>query len=1219
MNTRHKNKFNHRTPVIALIFLWVMIIIPIKHVTAQDRTTVRPVSKIGSSEKISQQNVNEIPQSKDSDSDEPDLQSRQPVLLPLDIGQGTQDLRISDMGGLGVADFSQAFETSLAYNPVSGQYLVVWRGDDNKDEKDEIYGQLIDAGTGDEVGNNDFIIAEMDGDKKFDAQDPGVVYNPGLNEFLVVWQGVHTATGDTVAEEIFGRRVSADGALLLLDGSPGGQPNDYLRISHMGSDDENGNFNAFEPDVTYNPDDNEYLVVWYGDSLKKGDNGIFAQILHFDSGTLSEDGIDFQVSDVAAAGAGHNDSESPAVVFNSNEMEWLVVWEAEIGIEDAYAIYGRRLSADGTLINVPFQIASTPINETRDAAVVWNAIENKYLVVWSGFDIYGKLLDNAASPIGNDFRISANGKTFSPKVAHNLSDNDYLVIWSGNATPNSEYEVFGQQINASGAEIGVDDFRISDMGPDGDFRYGVQGPNMAYSDNNFDNSYLVVWSGDDNTETTDDELEIFGRIVGPEADLAISKDDGVTSVVAGNNLTYTITVINNGPDNTLKTTVMDFFPTELTGIVWNAAGLNGASGFESSGNGNINDTDIGLPDGASVIYTVNTTVDPLTLDNSLLTNTAHVFDGIVGDPAPDNNNSSDKDTRVINQADLVITKSDSVSAVVAGESLTYSITITNDGPAAVRNTTMTDNFPVEITATSWTAVETGGATGFEPSGSGNINDAGIALPVGASVIYTVNSSVESSTADSTLLSNTAQVMDNDIADPVPDNNTATDNDTYIVKPADLVITKDDSVAIVRPGGNLTYTITVANNGPIAVTNTTVTDTFPAQLFNISWTAAASGGATGVDASGTGNIYDSGIGLPNGASIIYTVETMVDTTIADSTFLSNTAYVRDATIRDPDTTNNRSTDDNTMVLSDPGDVEPPIITLRDTLKLWPPNHKYSWIWLRRCIVSVHDSVDGRIPLRHVIIDSVWSDEADTSKFACDSDDSDRVFADLYSVEQSQNNDCNDDDDKDDGDKDDGDKDDDDDWSDGGYKHRFPDIIIGPFCRTVLLRRERDGDGNGRVYTIHVSVSDSSGNKATARCVVTIPHDRSGPKAIDDGPAYTVRSRCAADPPVAIVSDITEKPVMVIPQTVNLYQNYPNPFNPETMIRFDMPAPSLVTIRVFNLLGQEVRTVISEKYTTGSHSVRWDGMDARGIRVPSGIYIYQLRTNNIVINKKLILIK
>ena len=42
----------------------------------------------------------------------------------------------------------------------------------------------------------------------------------------------------------------------------------------MGSDDENGNFNAFEPDVALNPDDNEYLVVWYGDSLKKGDNEV---------------------------------------------------------------------------------------------------------------------------------------------------------------------------------------------------------------------------------------------------------------------------------------------------------------------------------------------------------------------------------------------------------------------------------------------------------------------------------------------------------------------------------------------------------------------------------------------------------------------------------------------------------------------------------------------------------------------------------------------------------------------------------------------------------------------------------------------------------------------------------------------------------------------------------------------------------------------------------
>jgi len=87
-----------------------------------------------------------------------------------------------------------------------------------------------------------------------------------------------------------------------------------------------------------------------------------------------------------------------------------------------------------------------------------------------------------------------------------------------------------------------------------------------------------------------------------------------------------------------------------------------------------------------------------------------------------------------------------------------------------------------------------------------------------------------------------------------------------------------------------------------------------------------------------------------------------------------------------------------------------------------------------------------------------------------------------------------------------------------------------------------------------------------------------------------------------------------QTFALLPNYPNPFSPlgrgtfgnsETKIRFELPEASHVVVKIFNALGAEVRTLADEQREAGSHRVRWDGKDAHGRPVASGVYLYQLR--------------
>jgi hypothetical protein len=78
----------------------------------------------------------------------------------------------------------------------------------------------------------------------------------------------------------------------------------------------------------------------------------------------------------------------------------------------------------------------------------------------------------------------------------------------------------------------------------------------------------------------------------------------------------------------------------------------------------------------------------------------------------------------------------------------------------------------------------------------------------------------------------------------------------------------------------------------------------------------------------------------------------------------------------------------------------------------------------------------------------------------------------------------------------------------------------------------------------------------------------------------------------------------PQHFVLEQNYPNPFNPSTTIRFQVPTSAYVTLRIFNVLGQEVATLVSGQRNAGTYQVLWDGRTSSGATVASGVYFYSL---------------
>lgn len=113
---------------------------------------------------------------------------------------------------------------------------------------------------------------------------------------------------------------------------------------------------------------------------------------------------------------------------------------------------------------------------------------------------------------------------------------------------------------------------------------------------------------------------------------------------------------------------------------------------------------------------------------------------------------------------------------------------------------------------------------------------------------------------------------------------------------------------------------------------------------------------------------------------------------------------------------------------------------------------------------------------------------------------------------------------------------------------------------------------------------------------------------------VQIKTYSAPPVVAVGEDAVKLFTPV-----LAQNYPNPFNPVTTIRYEIGEAARVTLRIYNALGQQVRTLVDGVRQTGRHSIQWDGMNDAGHTVASGIYIYRLEAGSFVKSRKMVLLK
>lgn len=187
---------------------------------------------------------------------------------------------------------------------------------------------------------------------------------------------------------------------------------------------------------------------------------------------------------------------------------------------------------------------------------------------------------------------------------------------------------------------------------------------------------------------------------------------------------------------------------------------------------------------------------------------------------------------------------DGLGGVSPGSAVTYKIVVENLGPSDVppsgtTEVTVVDDFPDTFSSVTWTCTASATpAAQCTPSGTGSINDSTVELPVGGRVTYEATGIVREDASGR--LINTATVTASGVQDPVIANNSATDDDTVLSPRVDLVTTVDDGRVPpeATPGEPIQYEVTVRNIGPSLATDITVRDSIPPELFDVTWSCAA---------------------------------------------------------------------------------------------------------------------------------------------------------------------------------------------------------------------------------------------------------------------------------------------------------------------------------------------------------------------------------------------
>ena len=374
-------------------------------------------------------------------------------------------------------------------------------------------------------------------------------------------------------------------------------------------------------------------------------------------------------------------------------------------------------------------------------------------------------------------------------------------------------------------------------------------------------------------------------------DLAVTDAGTPSPVLAGNNITYTQVVTNNGPSNCSTGKVTEATPTNTT-FVSVAVVTTGGGTWTCPNTAPISCTNPSVPPGSTGTITAVYKVNAGTAAGTIIADTVTVSSA-TNETNPSNN------TATVNiavtsgtQADLSATNAGSPNPVTAGSNITYTQTVTNSGPATAAAPKLVETLPTGTTAVSLT-----GPAGWTCTlATLTCTDGSTMAANTTTTAFTFVVSVPSTVASGTALTETDTVSST-TSDSNSGNN-ASSVTTYVSTSADLSVTDTPAPVPVRAGNNITYTQVVTNAGPSTATSVSLTETLPANTTVVSLTGPAGWTCT----VATRTCTDPSL-APGTATISYVVTVTAGT--AAGTAISETANVT-SSITDPNTANNTAT-------------------------------------------------------------------------------------------------------------------------------------------------------------------------------------------------------------------------------------------------------------------------------------------------------------------------
>ena len=393
-------------------------------------------------------------------------------------------------------------------------------------------------------------------------------------------------------------------------------------------------------------------------------------------------------------------------------------------------------------------------------------------------------------------------------------------------------------------------------------------------------------------------LSVFAQSADQEI---LSATDSPDPVIPGNNVTYTVQVRNNGPD----AAVNGGLNISIGGSLFYVSG-SGPAGFTCANIGNnASCTNPSFPSGTTATFTIVAQLDPsrVNFPDGTVVSTFGTS-GTTIDPNNGNNFASVTTSYDSPQIDLSVAVSDSPDPVFPNQNVTYTIDVANAGP----DTATIANFNIVYNGGTFTFQSIAAPAGWDcssapaPNTHANFSCTRASFPPGTGTFTVV------------MKADPAFLGLNDASVPQVFGVTGTGDDTndlnfseteltqYLTSDADLAVTNSDSPDPVSPGGTITYTQSIANNGPDAAPNATFSEILQSSVGFQSISAPAGFNCTTPSVGASGTITCTNPSLANGAGGAITV---VVTVIASSGIVTNT-IATSSNVQDPGNTDNSAT-------------------------------------------------------------------------------------------------------------------------------------------------------------------------------------------------------------------------------------------------------------------------------------------------------------------------